>query len=455
MSEPKFKEHGGHPGIDNNLGLPWFGLKYQSIPDATYAANIPTLNRTQWQEITYPGGSLYGLSRYQKQITEPNSVLLATSDVVTVVLDGRADIFNQGYLGDVVEASRVITPLQKAGKKVRVITSHTDVFEGATGANLDIVGLPADLPPANRFPWNPRLLRFIGNATNGDPVLFPVNARVPIVFDIDNEGDVKNISRISEFNRFINQSDKQIGIRHEKWAKHGVHQLQALQSFIDMLGIDSLNWSDFPDALLQPDRYSRGVAQKVISAYHCFYNQENGSPLFLHPGVATDGKKQTLKGYSEGKWKESITEIAGSGLAIASLTLLRPIDQEQSLMAIRLAEHARKEGLKVSEVPMDEIVKNYGWSLGSFIAFLQDFSFRKGVILGCDSMPAGHAAPATGIKSVVLGSPYFNPTFFAPPKDSLVVMPKNIAIETNPHKVTTENIEANQISRALAQLVSI
>lgn len=453
MSNSKNKEISGYAGIDNNFGRPWFGIRYQSIPNMTYAANIQPLNSEDWVTITEKGTSLQGLSGSKKDFKDKNTAVLGTSDVVSVVLDGRTDIFNQGYLGDVVEATRIIGPLQKAGKSVRVITSHTDIFEGAVGTKFEVVGLPADIPPANKYPWDPRLLRFVGRATQGDPVLFPVNARLPIAFDIDSTGTVRNHDQISALNSALNQSEQQLGIRHEKWAKKGVHQLQALQAFTDLIGVDSFNWQQFPEAFLQPDTYSRTVANKVINAYHCFFNQENGSPLFLHPGVATDGRKVTLKGYSEPKWKQAITEIAQSEIPLGSMTLLKPIDQEQGLMATRLAAHARKEGLQVSEVPMEEIIKNYGWSLGSFVAFLQDLAFRKGVIVGCDSMPAGHAGPAIGIKSLVLASPFFNPTFFAPPQDALIVMPRHSSQSDRTSKVTTENIDAKQISSALSHLV--
>ena len=442
------KELVAFPGSEHALKKPWAGIQVCDETKGIYALNVKPINHGDWTEITKKGMPFTGLAKFGNNVINANKALLSSSDAVTVVLDGRINIFSQGYLGDLVEATRIVDPLLQAGKKVRIVTSHTDIFD-ESNSNIEIHGFPADIPPANQYPWEPRLLSFIGKVTQGDPVIFPLNARVPLAFDIKPGGKVSNISAISDLNGYLNQSDRQIGIRHEKWAKQGVHQLQALQGFVHLLGLSALDWQQFPNAHLFPDRYSLQTAKEVIKGYGCFYAPEKGTPLFLHPGVATDGKKINLKGYSEDAWKASIKKIAEAELPIGSLTILRPIDREQGLTASRLAKQAQETGLPVSEVPIDEVVKKYGWSLGSFIAFLQELSFRKGIILGCDSMPAGHAGPAVGLKSVVLGSPFFNQTFFGPAKDSFTVMPQYNPEVDNFSKVTTEFIKPDQITSAL------
>lgn len=452
MSNPDKVGGYGFPGIDKNLNSSWFGIKYLAPDQVIYVANVLPLTPDQWNEITQKGQPLSGLSKKESGLRNRNRRLLDASDVVNVVLDGRINIFNQGYLGDLVEATRIIDPLLENGKRVRIITSHMDIFGGAESGDVEIKGIPSDIPPANQYPWDQRLLRYIGKIGNGDPTIFPVNARVPIAFHVDNQGNIKNGEEIDKLNSLLNQSHKQIGIRHEKWSKRGVHQLQALQAFGHLLGIDTLSWTQFPDAFFYPDAYSVRVADQVISYYHCFYSGENNTPLMLHPGVATDGRKIDLKGYPEDKWKEVITAISDSKAPVDSLTMLKPVDQDQSQIAERLIKHAEKIGFNVSEVPMEEILKNYGWSFGSFISFLQELSMRRGIILGCDSMPAGHAGPAANIKAVVLGSPYFNPTFFGPAQNSLIVMPNHDLAKHNLTELKdlkTKHIEASQVAHAV------
>jgi hypothetical protein len=453
MSFPDNKSYNGYPGIDKNLGRPWFGMNYESTKYATYNSDVRPLTAEDWAGITEKGQPLTGLGTHSKKIIRQNRAILAKSDTVTVVLDGRVNIFSQGYLGDLVEATRIIDPLLENGKHVRIVTSHTDIFGGAESNKLEVKGISSDIPPANHYPWDQRLLRYIGQAAAGSPVIFPVNARVPLAFEIDKQGEIKNGDIISVFNRMMNQSDKQVGIRHEKWAKRGVHQLQALQGFSHLLGFDSLGWDKFPEAFFYPDSYSVKVADEVINYYHCFYSTNNDKPLLLHPGVATDGRKVALKGYPEEKWKAAITKISTSSAPVSSITMLKPVDQDQAMMATRLIKHAERVGFNVSEVPMEDINRKYGWSFGSFISFLQELSMRNGIILGCDSMPAGHAGPAAHLKAVVLGSPFFNPTFFGPAEKSLVVMPKHDYSKSEGLHVKTVNINASQIGHAVESIM--
>jgi hypothetical protein len=452
MSFPDKAIATGYPGINKNFGKPWYGIQYSDPYNVIYSTNISPLNPDNWLEITQNGQPLSGLRTGAKDIIKRNQAILDASKEVNVVLDGRVNIFNQGYLGDLVEATRIIDPLLISGKKVRIITSHGDIFSGSGSDSVEVRGIPSDIPPANQYPWDQRLLRFIGQNANLAPTIFPVNARVPIAFNIDRQGTIKNGEEIDYLNKLLNQSTKQIGIRHEKWSKRGVHQLQALQAFSYLLGMDSLNWSQFPEAFFYPDDYSVKVADEVIGYYHCFYSRENKTPLLLHPGVATDGRKIDLKGYPEEKWKDVITAISESQAPVDSLTMLKPVDQDQSQIAGRLIKHAEKNGFNVSEVPMEDILKNYGWSFGSFVSFLQELSMRRGIILGCDSMPAGHAGPATNIRAVVLGSPFFNPTFFGPAQNSLIVMPRHDLEEhnlTDVKDLKTKHIKASQVVAAI------
>lgn len=439
---------------DQHRGKPWFGMHPHSVEHLTYRTQVPTLNSADWDTITSRESSLSGLKTHRKAIREANERLWRSSDVLTMVLDGRANIYNQGYLGDLVEATRIINPILASGRNLRIITSAPDVFSGFEGSNLEITGIPAHVPVATDLPWQPELLRYVGQQADSSPVLFPLNARVPMLFDINGQGEVRNLSAVSELNRFLNQSQRQFGIRYEKWAKKGMHQLQALQVMTDLIGLDgSFDWSQFPDAFLHPDGHAKDTAAKVVNLYHCFYKSNGRPPLLLHPGVATDGMKLKLKSYPESRWKRVITGISDEGLPVKSLTIIRPTDATQNAVAVRLVNHARKLGLKVSDVPEAKVRQDLGWSVGSFIAFLQELAHRQGVIVGCDSLPAGHAGPAVGIRSVVLGSPFFNPTFFCPPENSMVVMPNANLDSVVDKDITTGAINPTHVVEAIRDII--
>ncbi len=74
-------------------------------------------------------------------------------------------------------------------------------------------------------------------------------------------------------------------------------------------------------------------------------------------------------------------------------------------------------------------------------------SNHRGMIVGCDSMPAGHAGPATDNPSIVLGSQSYNSGFYCPPDKSLVVMPSKGAF--------TSSIEPSNVVWAIQELCSM
>ncbi len=412
--------------IDRHSGLPYFGLKVHNKKTLTYSANVNPLKQEDLSTLGDPKLSLFGLIAYEEDIRRNNIQLLNSSNTTTVVLDARTNAYNQGFLGDMIEASRLVTALRTVGKNVRIVGSHTDIFTGTNDSGIEVIPIPADLPPATERHWQPQLLEYIGEATKGSPVLFPMNARLPLLLDINRTGEIQNQDMLSMLQSYLRQTSSSPDIKPERWMHRGIHQLQALQITAHLIGLDGVyDWDKFPDAFLHPTDRARKSAEKITNIYRCFFNGSNhdGIPYLIHPGVATNGRKVDQKAYPETRWKRIIEGMTDENLALKSLSLLKPVDPAQGAMTTRLAEYAKSLGLKTALLPEQELRTKYGWTLGSFIAFLKELSHRRGIILGCDSMPAGHAAPALDIPAVVLGSPSYNPGFYCPPKDALIVMP--------------------------------
>lgn len=430
-------------GVDRHLGLPSFGLRVHSYDRLTYEANVRPLRRPDLSIIEDRRFSLAGLVHHGAEIQAANKAKLDSSDTVAVVLDGRVSIYNQGFLGDLVEASRLVTALRQADKRVKIISSHTDIFDGSSDQGVSVAPIPADLPSGNEMPWQPRLLEYVGKVADGSPVMFPMNAKMPLLLSVNPDGEIADKTRIDELNRFLSQKETQVGIQPERWWRRGIHQLQALQIIADLTGIPgALEWDRFPDAYLHPNKRAQRSVDKVINIYNCFFKGASSDkvPLLVHPGVATNGRKIELKAFLESRWKKVLEEVKNEGLPIKSVNVLKPVDAQQGAMASRLATYAHELGFKTTALPEQKLRAKYGWSLGSFIAFLQELSHRQGIILGCDSMPAGHAGPAVDVPAVVLASPSYNPGFYCPPKDALVVMPKIVddrgfTKDINPHHV--------------------
>lgn len=437
------REYPVFEGIDKHLDSPWYGLSIHDQKTLTYRTDVKPLSYPDFEEIATKRYSLGSLLNHRSEIRRHNGKLLDESDVVSVVLDGRVNDRNQGYLGDMIEASRLVNALRQAGKNVQVIASHTDIFEGTTDKGIMVVPIPSDIPAATEHPYQPRLLRYIGQFSSGSAVLFPTNANLPILLSINSEGKILNEGMLSKFNNFLSASRNQFGVEPDRWWKRGAHQLQALQIVADLIGLEGVyDWKEFPKAFLEPDQHAKLVAQKARNFYKCTTDTHSeGVSLLLHPGVATNGRKVELKLYPESRWKKVIDSLVGEDLPIRSLTIVKPIDLMQAGMASRLVEHADVLGIRVRELPERELKEKFGWTLGSFISFLQDFSTRNSIILGCDSMPAGHAGPAIGLDSIVLGSPAYNPGFYGPER-GLVVMPRSYRELVGTKQINPKHITA-------------
>lgn len=412
--------------VDRHIGETWFALK--PFRKNILRAEVKPLTEGLIDELT---DSLVGHDPTRRslaqQVRAENAALLASTDSVVLILDGRSNGIKEGYFGDMIEASRFGNALRADDKRVVIATPHQDLFQGSTENGVSCIPIPEDIWAAHTAPWTPDFLKYLHDSVGDTPCIFPMNANMPILIQAGKDGSVKNIDLLNLAKEAFRPHAQTMRITPTIWGKKGIHQLQALQMVADLLGIEEARkWQEFPQAFLHPTKDAQKVAQEVIQIYGCFGNGKQNTecpPLYLHPGVATNDNKLTTKFYPEKKWVSVIQKLAAAPNVANSLTFLEPTDPTQGAMTLRLATTAVEAGLHVAKVPMSSVKKQYEWTLGAFIAFLQELSKHKGIIVGCDSMPAGHAGPATGNPAVVLGSLFFNPGFFCPPDKALIVTP--------------------------------
>lgn len=427
MSEKIVGIYPPYDKLINNPRTPWAGLAVHSAEHYTYRPQVKPLNNGQLETVC----SRLAEDKKKrldmlKGIRNNTQDLLARSSTVGIVLEGRSPGYSQGWLGDMVEASRLVSPLRSEGKKVAIFTSNPDVFNGTPDDGVSVITIPESTSTQGniRYPWNPDFRRFAHDKANA--FFFPTNAQIPTLVTLDEQGNISNQDHLDLFKAAVQPQSNYYGIGVRRWAHQGIHQLHALQFCGHLIGLSNVGeWTDFPNAYIHPAKKDAEIAQQVIDYYGCLGGcEEPGiNPLFLHPGVATDSEKLLTKFYPEDKWKATLEKMIDLGTAINPMVLLKPVDPVQSRIALRIAKSARGLGLRVNEVPMDKIGQQYGWSLGAFASFLGHVADKKGLIVGVDSMPAGHLGPSLGMRSVVLGSGYYNPGFFSPQKDALVVMP--------------------------------
>lgn len=434
-------------GTDRHIGkAPYYSLSTHSNPNYTYKGNVRPLNGSELEQTTRALASQWKTrgESFGERVRRNNRTDFGSSERVVIVLDGRYKGHSEGYLGDMVEATRLVRPLQARLKEVIIATPHPDIFEGKPDSNVSILPIPEEIGGVPKPPWDIGLREFLYDQVGETPCILPMNANNINYAILGPDGQIKNEETFVMTRDVIRTGWEGLDIDPQNWWRKGIHQLQALQTMYYLLGgDDAKEWSQFPDAYLYPSASATSVAKEVVELYGCFSTPTRVCPpIYLHIGVATNGRKLLAKYYPEDKWSQVLQTLARNPEAPNSVTFLEPSDPEQAATTLRLATTAVDNGLHVAKVPMSQLRSQ--WTLGSFIAFLQELSLHKGMIVGCDSMPAGHAGPAVGNPSVVLGSPAYNPGFYCPAERTLVVMPSE--------NYYTSGIRPNHVAQAVIDL---
>lgn len=417
-----------------------------------YTAQVQSLTNDQllngWKDLF-----LQKKSSFQAQIEwirASNYQLLKEHGNCIIVLDGRAQprqdgiIPTEGYLGDMLESSRMVNSVEKEGIQVTIATPHPKLFEGAV--NTEILPLPPQITGMPNFPWNDQLRQHISMMYPETPIIFPLNGQFPIVCQLDELG---NFSPMSErIERFVDNfvlpikygSDGGKILKPERYAKKGFHQLHALQMNAYLFGLQN---TSIEPAFIHPNQDAQDLAERIVQDAQCFApvsedDNNNTVPVYIHIGVATGSNKIRAKYYPKEQWMSVLTLAREHLPQIRSLTFLRPTDNQQAKDTIEISRYARELGFRVSEIPLHR-----NFTLGVFMCFLKELQRCNGLVIGCDSMPVGHAASITGNYSVVLGSLAYPQHFYCPENKATVVMPPE-------HGVFTSTIPPTHIIEAIS-----
>lgn len=468
--------------IGKSLALPWATMRESSLPSSFNMTVRPlTQNNIASVKNLLTGDNPSRLSRLEA-LRQYNSDTLAQSDTVAIVLEGRSPStktpegstvsYTEGYLGDMVEASRMIHVLRNAGKKVVVFTSNPDLFAGTPDRSVSVIGIPADIEPTPFHPFgNLDLIEFMYGTISSQGIgqadkvsyLTPLNGSTPVLYKIEKpngRAQITDSSKKALSNSLLNAVKSRYGpITDSIWYKLGVHQLQALQVMSHLIGIGGAeNWTEFPRPYVHPDISARTAAEYVVNHYDCFPDGFS-APILIHPGVASNNQKVAKKFLPEKSWETVIDKIAEHNGHIPPRPVLffRPTDSFQAAMTDRLASYASLQGLRTIVLPIGEIETYHKWTLGAFAAFLEKLARKKGLIVGMDSMPAAHLAPGLGINAVVPFSYWYPPNFYGPGPEaqSIVIMPPNPIASSSPDYLpgSTANINPDVIGRAIVGLI--
>lgn len=336
-----------------------------------------------------------------------------------------------------IEATRWIRIVRHSGRTVTVCTPYPELFEGSERDDIRIITIPHSIKSASLYKFSAQSRKFLRQEQGvKSPLIFPINAHMPLY---SLAGNKANSDLIQEL---VAQQNSPQNIRYFEyetrvWRKHAVHQLQAMQVVATTLGFDdTAYWENFPPVYLQPNQASEESAENTIRNF--IPNRYEGRfPIFVHPGVDPSPSKLRTKFYPEEQWVRLVNEMNRVFGDSIHLNFLAPLTPDQADMTGRLADYSNSVGLSTSFVPFHEID---GWNMGSFVSFAQKVASKPGIMLGMDSLAAGHLFPAY-MPSVVLGSYAFNPLFYCPPDRALVVMPLRGR--------TTDGIQPEQVITAI------
>lgn len=339
--------------VNQHLDKPWYSMHEHA--ENILKADVKPLSGILIDELI---GNLVSNDQNRRQLVSKlfavNTSLLHRSDYIAIVLDGRSNGVDEGFLGDMIEASRLVNALRTNGKSITIITPHSDLFQGTTDPKINILPLPTNIWASHTAPWSQELLSYLHNQIGDIPCIFPMNANMPVLIQTNKEGSIINNDTLTLAKKVFRPDAKVMKITPDIWGKKGIHQLQALQIVANLFGLDEVrDWQQFPQAFLHPTLEAKEVASEVVKKYGCFdYGSRTKTcpPIYLHPGVATNGAKLTTKFYPEAKWVDVIKGLADSP-HVNSLTLLEPTDPLQGAMTLRLAIAAVEADYMLQKYP--------------------------------------------------------------------------------------------------------
>ncbi len=400
---------------------PWEALRPISGNLPIWEAKVRPLVSTEVEQVKRAITDNNTQQRYLLSLLEEgNRQVFDEHEEIGVFLDGRTRLKPEGYLGDMIAVSGVVNTLLAAGKRVAIITPHDDVFGGTLDERVRLIHLDPAKEGNPIYPLFKPTLKKLSEEGPDMPIMFPINAAIPIWVQVDQQGRVANKDLIDEIGENIFSRK---GYPHSRlttgWMEQRMHQVQGLQVLSNILGINDQTPDYLPPPFLSPDTKSQDIAAKVINELQV--NPEKHLVL-LHHGVAAEQTKIHSKFYPEQAWEDVFYNLIEHNDKLQFLTFI-PTDPKQAQGAHRIIAYAEEAEFEVVQVPLDQIMAKYGWSLGAYINFMQHLHQNyKPTFIGVDSMPA-HLADALDIPSIVIGNEEYPPTFFSGVDNQIVVRP--------------------------------
>ncbi len=371
------------------------------------------------------------LSAAFTDLRECNAQALRASPNTIVVIEGRHRHKKFGYLGDAVQSSCTIQPLQQhlGSDRVSVFSSNPDLIDG-----FPLPDCPNVTPQS--FAGNDRYWQSISGYAGLRPVLIPTLARfasvlhtdveLPSHFQEGDDGDCRNV-----FCSGGEVCPRHVIIKKRFWSDGQLHLTEALRVWLWLFGADGhapmspllVKGTHIPS--LQRYSLSDGRVRKAKGG--CVpATIGHRIPLIIFPD--TEGKPCKL--WPTAHWGQMFEELMKLGLAghihcLLSQPIIPKPNRPLPKAYVEIRTHAARSGLSVAcfAEPLERLVKMIRWMCGEY---------RDVIALGLDSMGAAHLCPALGTHAVVIGhrsgvyggDPFYSaPLSYLGKKTSIVLPP--------------------------------
>ncbi len=368
-------------------------------------------------------------------LREHNSQLLAGFDADTpiqLLLDWRKSKTENGFLGDAVEASRLVNAVADI-RPVHVITPEGSIF-GEGRENVQVTTISSDTYEA--MTWKSPCRSFSSNSTFHEAVVtssLPANPliAVPTICTFPywwgEQVPPPTLSEELETRYFKPSTYGYLRLFKCFWQigeLSGLNQVHAHLLWLYLLGVCDDPPNIQPPSLRMPD------TEREIETVIGGELDAESHLLLIH--IGTDGEDH--KKWPLHYWCDLIRRVLNE-LDDVALCLLWPSDCEQYYQSV----HLYNCSIGLDEHRTFQFEKS---NLSSFIGDLRavlDYFDVPPTLVGLDSFPAGHLYPSIGGRSVVIGNKKRRDYCFSCPasNDSLLVLPGGNRVSANQIKPDT------------------
>jgi hypothetical protein len=387
-----------------------------------------------------PAGVPHLLQDTLQALREHNAQQLAQNDASTVglILDGRKQVKKRGFFGDAVEASRVVRTIAAPERHVRVITPDADVFT-QTLEHVQTVPVLANIPMTWKSPCNcgnassSRYHKAVKEAAGLDRLVAAPNiCMFPYWFG--GSASRPNNLPVELPEEFIARKNGCVQFVNKRfWTIDDIlNQVHAHQLWLYLLGA-----IDAPVPICPP--FLVDNPHLAIEEVMSLQVAQTDRVIMIH--IGTDGER--VKYWCRDRWKSLIDGIAVDfpGHRVCFLWPANPDRQDDTQCLINYA--IAEKHLAPIQFPKKLSLQRFILVLRSVIGFFD----TTPILVGVDSLSAGHLYPALGGRSVVIGNNQRDDFHFSCPGSpgSMLVLPPG-------NEEAADQIPASEVLLAIAEL---